>query len=134
MSGVSPFACPEEKVRDVARRFEGVVGCWPWPQSCNPDTGYGQFNHRGTLYTAHRVSFAAFKGPIPEGAQVLHRCDNRPCFNPECLFAGTQLDNMRDMAAKGRQWAQQHPERVKRGAAHWNYQSRRAAISADVIR
>jgi hypothetical protein len=34
------------------------------------------------------------------GLCVLHRCDVRPCLNPDHLFPGTQKDNMADMAAK----------------------------------
>jgi hypothetical protein len=34
---------------------------------------------------------------------VLHKCDNRKCCNPSHLFLGTNLDNIADKLAKGRQ-------------------------------
>lgn len=51
---------------------------------------------------AHRAAFIVFNGQIPKGMCVLHRCDNRPCINPQHLFIGTQLDNVADMISKGR--------------------------------
>lgn len=60
--------------------------------------GYGRVGSK----QAHRVAWEQTYGPIPEGLFVLHRCDNRPCVNPEHLFLGTNTDNMQDMVAKGR--------------------------------
>lgn len=75
--------------------------CWEWTGSCNKH-GYGRYAEEGSHVLAHRKSFELFVGPIPEGMQVLHRCDNPPCINPFHLFLGTHRDNMADMFAKGR--------------------------------
>jgi hypothetical protein len=51
---------------------------------------------------AHRMSWRIFRGEIPPGACVLHRCDNRLCVNPDHLFLGDEGVNAQDMKAKGR--------------------------------
>lgn len=77
------------------------TGCWIWRSSFQ-SSGYGQVRISGGSFTAHRASWIAHRGAIPDGLQVLHKCDDRRCCNPEHLFLGTQGDNIRDAVSKGR--------------------------------
>lgn len=78
--------------------------CWEWNAAKN-ETGYGKMSSgirgEGNL-KAHRASWIINRGPIPEGACVLHKCDNPGCVNPNHLFLGTKKDNSQDMIKKGR--------------------------------
>lgn len=48
------------------------------------------------------MAWEHYVGPIPDGVDVLHHCDNPPCVRPDHLFLGTARDNVGDMLAKGR--------------------------------
>lgn len=76
-------------------------GCWLWTACTNKD-GYGAFRFNDRNNLAHRASYEIQTGPIPEGAHVLHKCDNPSCVNPDHLFLGSHQDNMDDMKNKGR--------------------------------
>jgi len=82
------------------RKFQKSNGCWEWTAS-KTSLGYGQFNLFGTK-KAHRVAWSIYRGAIPGGMCVLHKCDNPSCVNPDHLFLGTLSDNMQDCFNKGR--------------------------------
>jgi len=80
---------------------EKTDGCWLWRAALSTN-GYGQTSRDGVQIRAHRLAWELERGPIPVGLLVLHRCDVPTCVNPDHLFLGTNKDNSRDMAAKGR--------------------------------
>ena len=64
------------------------TGCWHWRGQIS-NSGYGRIllkteggNH---MESAHRASYIAFIGPIPEGMYVRQTCGNRLCINPDHL-------------------------------------------------
>jgi hypothetical protein len=77
-------------------------GCWEWTGKLYRN-GYGNFQFKGISYLAHRISYKLEYGQIENNLFALHKCDNRKCINPEHLFLGTHIDNMKDMTNKNRQ-------------------------------
>lgn len=76
--------------------------CWEW-SGARWSTGYGAFYLHGRQTNAHRISWVIHnQQSIPEKMDILHRCDNPPCVNPNHLFMGTCADNIADKIAKGR--------------------------------
>ena len=120
---------------DVLVRFWAKVtksdGCWMWRG--HPKTyirrSSGEIVHYrpmlwvdGQAWKASRISWRIHFGAIPEGMLVCHTCDVAGCVRPDHLFLGTNHDNMRDMAAKGR------------GKYHCGEQNGNAVLTADKVR
>ena len=76
-------------------------GCWDWDGIAHA-MGYIPMKHGKKFTWAHRISWFLYFGNIPDGLNVLHKCDNRRCSNPDHLFLGTIQDNIKDMDNKGR--------------------------------
>jgi len=137
--------------QDVTRFWShvNVAGpevCWEWT-ACrwkqiryrNGRRGggpYGIFGVGGKNKGAHRISYEIANGEIPQGAFILHSCDNPPCVNPAHLRIGTAKENTHDAISRGRAFdigsrmpsdlrargerhgSRTHPERVRRGDNH----------------
>lgn len=75
-------------------------GCWLW-SGAKYRNGYGWLKVFGRVYSAHRYSYELHNGPIPEGMEILHSCDNKNCINPSHLRIGTHAENMREASERG---------------------------------
>lgn len=76
-------------------------GCWIWLK-CGSRLGYGYINIATKMVCAHRASWMAFRGKIPDGLHVLHTCDVPSCVNPDHLRLGTHATNMAERFGRGR--------------------------------
>jgi hypothetical protein len=86
-----------ERIEDSIERVT-ESGCWIWVKKTMP-FGYGVIGFRYQRKLAHRASWEAFRGPIPRGMHVLHRCNIPQCVNPDHLYLGTSIENCRDRIA-----------------------------------
>jgi HNH endonuclease len=102
--GPIPDLTPPEIGRFCTKiRLGGCGMLWDGPVN---NRGYGRFeiyrDGKRIRILAHRLAYKLATGKDPAGKEVRHGCDNPPCVTPECLKTGTQADNMRDAAERGR--------------------------------
>jgi hypothetical protein len=86
------------------RRFWAKVspngnGCWEWLAAKNAE-GYGQYCGK----RAHRFAFELAFGPIPEGYEIDHLCQNSSCVNPYHLDVVSHLDHIHRTHARRIPW------------------------------
>ena len=82
----------------------GENECWIW-EGAKEVAGYGyMFVQRNPIKwkKAQVFSYEIHKGEIKKGLHVCHSCDNPPCVNPNHLWLGTTVDNIKDRDKKGR--------------------------------
>lgn len=75
--------------------------CWNWT-ACKTRHGYGQVRINYRLYYSHRVAWKILNGEFDDDLDVLHKCDNPSCVNPDHLILGSHQDNMDDATIKQR--------------------------------
>jgi hypothetical protein len=83
----TPVPAPLRFARKVRPAY---LGCWQWIGGLN-NGGYGSFDQM----PAHRWAYSHFIGPIPEGYELDHRCQNRACVNPLHLEPALARDHIR---------------------------------------
>lgn len=79
----------EERFWQKVRKTEN---CWEWLGAVEA-TGYGRFYTKNRFWLAHRYSYEKFRGSIPEGHVIDHKCNNRKCVNPDHLETATYSQN-----------------------------------------
>lgn len=89
-----------ERFWEKVDRSGGPDACWPWLGGAN--RGYGHFWLRGKTRKAHRIAYEITNGPMPDGMDACHHCDNPPCCNARHLFAASGRDNTADKVRKRR--------------------------------
>lgn len=75
----------------IAARVVIDGDCWVWI-GAKHNAGYGQYGRPARL--AHRMSYEAHVGPIPDGLTLDHLCRNRLCVNPAHLEPVTLPTNV----------------------------------------
>ncbi|MGN6724079.1 MAG: HNH endonuclease signature motif containing protein [Marmoricola sp.] len=73
-------------------KVEKTEGCWNWT-GAKDNHGYGNVRVNKLYTKAHRVSFAATHGPIPEGMLIDHKCHTPSCVRPDHLRLATPKQN-----------------------------------------
>src|SRR5690606_13096565 len=93
MSEPSAMGLPDRFWAKVALP-SGPDGCWLWFGS-NNGAGYGQLRFPAGQKYAHRLSYEALVGPIPNGMFIDHLCRTPACVRPDHLEPVSPRENVR---------------------------------------
>lgn len=82
---------------------QSVNECWEWKAfRARNGLAYGQVNWEGIKTVAHRVAFLLTFGDHIKSFDVMHKCDNPSCCNPNHLRKATTRENILDAFQKER--------------------------------
>jgi hypothetical protein len=71
------------------------TGCWNWIGN-SFRTGYGCFKYNNKNVSAHRFAYEYYNGPLKEGLEICHSCNNKSCVNYKHLRQDTKQSNSYD--------------------------------------
>jgi hypothetical protein len=78
--------------------------CWDWNGSVKkgrPTIRCFRSSGKYDYEYGYRIAYRAMVGPIPEGLEICHNCNNPICCNPRHLRADTKKSNARDRTIAG---------------------------------
>ena len=91
---MAPPTIPIEQRFHTKYRIDPESGCWIWTASLRAN-GYAQFRYsRAKNGYGHRFAYEHFVGPITEGSELDHLCNNKACVNPAHLQAVSHVVNI----------------------------------------
>lgn len=85
---------PDVETYLLTRMWAAPTGCWLYENTSEGRHGDGWYH--GEVFKVHVKAYEIWKGPVPEGLIVRHRCDVARCINPAHLELGTKKDNRQD--------------------------------------
>lgn len=93
---MAPFVPIQQRLE--TRRFIDENNCWNWTGS-RFRQGYGRIvmseDGKKRWRPVHRVAWEYYRGPIKDGLELDHLCQNKACFNPDHLEPVTGRENIR---------------------------------------
>lgn len=102
------YKLTEERARKTVRRIipAGEHECW-YATGQNKKRNDGKRPRPSVMIDGKNIKLGRIivESILMQDTQELlicHRCDNPPCINPNHLWPGTNLDNIRDRVEKGR--------------------------------
>lgn len=97
-TALTPDDATEALRRLAARSVTNTeTGCREWTGA--KTRGHGMIRFRGSAWLTHRLAWAAFCGPIPDGFVLDHLCRAKACLEPGHLRITTPENNSRNRAA-----------------------------------
>jgi hypothetical protein len=91
------------------------------------DIGRNRVTIQGVSMAVYQAMWLYLRGPIPEGALLLHSCDrgDEGCVNVNHLRLGTHAENNADAIERGRQRNQNHDKTHCPQGHPYNYENTR---------
>jgi hypothetical protein len=104
---------PSERIKRGIE-IDSNTGCWNW-QGDKTSNGYGRVRINGRKILTHVLSYQLKHGPMPEGKELHHRCENRACCNPNHVEPVTRLEHCLSLSRRSPAFINARKTHCKRG-------------------